>query len=1403
MKKLLCTVALLCVMSSCAWGLTVNPVVPSSSGVLITAETFPDPVFRAFVTQNYGIRGHGVLIPSVIDNVKEMVVFGAGISSLKGIEYFTSLEVLYCISNDLTELDVSNNKALRTLSCRDNKLTSLNVRGCENLEELYCYNNQLTTLDVSTNTNLKMLSCYNNQLTTLDVSTNTNLKGLYCNNNGLTALDVNTNTNLEELNCGTNNLTTLNLDSNRKLTSLNCPFNNLTELNVDKNTALESISCFSNRIKKLDVSMCPNLEGLICTANELTTLDLSNLSRLVSVDCYFNRELVSLNVSGCSSLRELSCYFCELTELNLTGCSALEKLLCNANKLESLNLDSCRALYFLNCEWNRLTQLNVNKNNRLVFLNCDGNRLTSLDVSACPLLYVLSCSYNNINSINVQGCTSLYRFSCDNNQLKTLNLKACPNLAILTCWGNLLDELDLTANTSLILLDCENNSLTNIMLNSNSLLNLQCYHNQLATLELSNSTSLLHTIYRTDEREAISQEDTVILAPNGKAIASINYPHSNDIIISPQVVRNLDIEERTERARMDGVWTMYGIPFMIFSISDDTAPDGEEICAFPLSSGDHSSLSVPKGSYTQIKNYIIDLGKYVPADKLDRLSEPKGLVLSEVKGFDENNDMIMAAYNTDTGRARLAVKPERLEYYYITGLKYSDEDQIWDYLLRVAIGGTEQTPLALNGHTYRIFNQNMSYRNAKAYCESMGGHLATITTQEELEVVKELLKKASNADISGGRYWLGGESATGEAGTWKWVSDEAFNLNVTEVHPRDGSFMIMDNKNGIRILYPDGDTFTTGLNGTGEVFSLMAQQDTIGEVYLQIKNEGDTQKFSGWYSDYLCGFICEWEPVTTNFAEYSEEYRRYVENPDAYISEGDQDGTIPEATDYSHLSGNPPQTDDTSEPPSVWNTRASGILPPVKHQGDYQTCWTFASLGALEASYTAQGFGSSAPDLSELHMAWYVYKDPRPSYQDNTYTKKLVEEHNNNILYGQGNYTKAANFLARAGTASEADMPYSSADIVEVLAAGKLPEDFAHPVRLKEVYVMNGITEQNRTDIQRLIMKVGAVAVTYDANNSAGLSGSSYYLPSSKGYGHAVILVGWDDDYPRSNFRNDPGMNGAWLVKNSYGENYGDGGYFWMSYAQKMSSSAVFVAGDSRVSKSYGHDTVVAQDSIPYHWSANVFKAEGNDELNEVSFHTRDNNVPYEVYINRLGNESPVNPGIPGTPVASGTIPYAGYHTVTLSTPFTVEAGEYFSVIVKLNTASGSSYYNSTAVEDTGTIRAAGTITTAGKSYFAMDETSPMSKDWQDGKRLVSVGQDRSCNACIRVFSVSGGSTPVTPVTPTPGNNTPGNNPDSDNNSNLSPNNNSGGSGGGGCATGFGILGVSAVLMFIFRRREQ
>ena len=233
-----------------------TPVLAEGIAALPAAETvdvsinpvhFHDKNFREYV-KRFDTDGNGTLSQTERESVTVISLdSGGNISDLTGIELFPNLENLYCESNQLTSLDLSQNTALTKLDCALNPLTSLNVSNNPALTFLNCNYNQLTNLDLSKNTALTILGCFGNKLTSLDVSKNTALTSLYCDSNQLTGLDLSGNANLTRLICSSNLLTSLDVSNNPALTYLNCNSNQLTSLDLSKNTALTILGCSGNK----------------------------------------------------------------------------------------------------------------------------------------------------------------------------------------------------------------------------------------------------------------------------------------------------------------------------------------------------------------------------------------------------------------------------------------------------------------------------------------------------------------------------------------------------------------------------------------------------------------------------------------------------------------------------------------------------------------------------------------------------------------------------------------------------------------------------------------------------------------------------------------------------------------------------------------------------------------------------------------------------------------------------------------------------------------------------------------------------------------------------------------------------------------------------------------------------
>jgi len=188
--------------------ITLNLTIVPGPGVDISdTEIFPDDMFRSLIGTQYDTNHDGYLSDEEIAAVTRITIRDAGVTSLKGIEQFTSLKELECQGNSLSSLDLTKNTALTGLWTTYNQLQKLDLSKNQALELLDCGGNQLTSLDLSQNKILTELSCRDNQLTSLDVLQNTALELLYCDRNKLTALVLPEGMNrIEELFCYSNQI---------------------------------------------------------------------------------------------------------------------------------------------------------------------------------------------------------------------------------------------------------------------------------------------------------------------------------------------------------------------------------------------------------------------------------------------------------------------------------------------------------------------------------------------------------------------------------------------------------------------------------------------------------------------------------------------------------------------------------------------------------------------------------------------------------------------------------------------------------------------------------------------------------------------------------------------------------------------------------------------------------------------------------------------------------------------------------------------------------------------------------------------------------------------------------------------------------------------------------------------
>ena len=395
----------------------------------------------------------------------------------------------------------------------------------------------------------------------------------------------------------------------------------------------------------------------------------------------------------------------------------------------------------------------------------------------------------------------------------------------------------------------------------------------------------------------------------------------------------------------------------------------------------------------------------------------------------------------------------------------------------------------------------------------------------------------------------------------------------------------------------------------------------------------------------------------------------------------------------SELDGNTPVYEDygmarmlselpVSYPSSVEDIKSK--YPDNRNQNPYGTCWAFSSLGLAEFDLINDGAADKNIDLSELALAYYTYNsvtDPLGGTVGDT-AKYYNENSDYSYLNRGGNYQYSSRRLAQWIGATENTVPYSKAN--DTIKQG-LSGEFAYSYKdahLHNVYQIN--IKENTSGVKEAIMEHGAVGVMYyhsDYNMSWSRKSDcyTYYDTARAGGGHAVMIVGWNDNFSKDNFEGlKPSNDGAWLIRNSWGS-YCD--YFWMSYDTFSLENTAwvfdFVANDgfdNNYQLDGGIETYRSSNVLS---GANVFttqKKSGIDYevLKAVSVsmsQAADVKYTVDIYTNLTNLNNPLSGTKQVTATTTGYTQYAGIYTIELSNPIKLAPGTTYSVVVTTDKA--------------------------------------------------------------------------------------------------------------------------------------
>ncbi len=417
-------------------------------------------------------------------------------------------------------------------------------------------------------------------------------------------------------------------------------------------------------------------------------------------------------------------------------------------------------------------------------------------------------------------------------------------------------------------------------------------------------------------------------------------------------------------------------------------------------------------------------------------------------------------------------------------------------------------------------------------------------------------------------------------------------------------------------------------------------------------------------------------------------------------------------------------------------------LPEIRDQGKYDLGWAFAALGCMEINLMKKGYQNV--DLSELHLAYFTSHsvvDPLGGLEGDEYTYLSSES---TFIQSDAYESLIKNTLMDwKGAASEETVPYSMADTVikEGLSDELAYEAVAHLQNFRR------IPKDDISAVKQAIVDYGSVAVRYytiqsnDSNIFYNADTKGFYCDSAKSSNHYAIIVGWDDSYSASNFPVAPQGDGAWIVRNSWGTDFGQDGYFYISYYNNSLTDKMFVF-DAEMADNYDNNYQYDGSLRTSIWNtgattkaANVFWAKANageaEYVQAASFYAYNEDCDYilSVYKNLTDLNNPES----GTLCAkvTGKTTYVGIYTVPFSEVY-VEEGDSFSIVVSVSVEEGKAWLGT----DSHTIPKNYEISTSAKEQQSFLFSNG---NWKD------FGKEEKQNFMIKAYT-SNVSTPVESV---------------------------------------------------------
>jgi C1A family cysteine protease/PKD repeat protein len=347
-------------------------------------------------------------------------------------------------------------------------------------------------------------------------------------------------------------------------------------------------------------------------------------------------------------------------------------------------------------------------------------------------------------------------------------------------------------------------------------------------------------------------------------------------------------------------------------------------------------------------------------------------------------------------------------------------------------------------------------------------------------------------------------------------------------------------------------------------------------------------------------------------------------------------------------------------------------VTPVKNQSG-GTCWTHGTMASIESHTLMSGIpwiaylpAQTYPCMDEYHLDWWNGFNQHYNADIYPITGEGLEVHMG------GDYLVSAAYFARNDGAVDRYLTSGSlyTGTYSSPAVYMNPNyDYYFPREIE--WLTAGTELENINAIKEALQTYGivATAICWSSSFYNSSTGTFYQPPASTILpNHSVAIAGWNDTLTTQ-----APQRGAWLCKNSWSASWGQAGYFWVSYYDKVAGHHpemgavtfhdVEITGYRRV---YYHDYHGWRDTRDNCYQVvNAFKVDSERMISDASFISAADNVDYLLQV--YDNFDPATGPSVLLASAQGTAVHIGLHTVALNHQVRLPQGDDFYVSLTLS----------------------------------------------------------------------------------------------------------------------------------------